>query len=100
MINFHSQLLHIDAKLQEYVSEKLNHLKHYNDTITSLDIYFKLDNKHEHIKDKVVEIKCHVPHHTYFVEHTSKTFEESFEHTYKSLVNKMTKENKKLKSHH
>ena len=41
------------------------------------------------IKDKVAEIKVHIPKHTFFVKHESKTFEESFDEAYKALVNQI-----------
>ena len=90
-IQIHSPHLTLDSKFKEHTSEKINHLSHYDDKITSTDVYFLLENKH-HIKDKTVELKCHIPHKTYFVTHSSKTFEESFEHAYKSLVSKMSKD--------
>ncbi len=97
-INFHTPHIHLDSNLQEYVSDRLNHLIHYDNSITDVDIYFKLDNNSNHIKNMIVEIKCHVPHHTYFVEYVSDSFEESFDHSYKSLVTKLVKEKDRLKS--
>ena len=90
-VQIHSPQLTIDTVLKEHSISRANHLKHYDDTITSTDIYFLLDNKRHNIKDKTVELKCHVPHKEYFVSHTSKTFEEAFEHAYHSLVSKMSK---------
>jgi len=93
-IQIHSPHLHLDSKLKEHTLERINNLSHFNSTITDADVYFTLNNKRHHIKDKTVELKCHIPHKTYFINHTAKTFEEAFEHAYKSLVSKMSKDKK------
>jgi putative sigma-54 modulation protein len=37
----------------------------------------------------VAEIKVHVPRHSFFVKHSSKTFEESFDFAFDSMVNQI-----------
>ena len=90
-VQIHSPHLTLDSSLRENTTNKVNHLKHYDDTITSADVYFLLDNKRHNVKDKTVELKCHIPHKEFFVSHTAKTFEEAFDHAYHSLVSKMSK---------
>ena len=55
----------------------------------SSTIFLKLDNLVHAIKDKVVEIKVHIPRKDCFVKSTSKTFEVSFEHAFDAIVNQI-----------
>ncbi len=62
-MNVHIQSLHFDAdsKLVEYVSKKLEKLNQFHDRIIKVDVFLKLDNVVHTIKDKVAEIRVHVP---------------------------------------
>jgi putative sigma-54 modulation protein len=51
-----------------------------------VDVYLKLDNLVHTIKDKIAEIRVHVPRHDFFVKASSKSFEESFDTALDSLV--------------
>ncbi|MEY3559757.1 MAG: hypothetical protein RIS12_189, partial [Bacteroidota bacterium] len=55
-----------------------------------------LDNPAHAIKDKVVEIRVHVPHFDFFVKTTSKSFENSFEDAFSSLVNQMKRKKDRI----
>jgi putative sigma-54 modulation protein len=57
-----------------------------------------LDNPAHAIKDKVVEIRVHVPHFDFFVKTTSKSFENSFEDAFSSLVNQMKRKKDRIQS--
>ena len=80
-MNVNIQTVHFDAdtKLVSYVEKKLSKLAQFHDRITKVDVYLKLDNIVHNIKDKVAEIKVHIPHHEFFVKQSSKSFEESFD---------------------
>ena len=71
-VKFHSVGFTTDVKLEEFIQKKLNKLDVIHDKITSADVYLKLDS-HDHVKDKVVEIKVHIPRKDCFVKSTSKT---------------------------
>jgi len=49
------------------------------------------------IKDKVAEIRVHVPRHNFFVKSTSKSFEESFDDALDTMVAQI-KKNKERKA--
>ena len=49
----------------------------------------------QQVKDKVAEIKILVPKHSYFVKHQSKSFEESFDVAFNSLVNQVKRQKEK-----
>jgi len=47
------------------------------------------------IKDKRAEIKVYVPGNSYFVKHETKTFEESFNLAFDSMVNQIKRQKEK-----
>ncbi len=97
-MNVQIQSVHFEAdeKLIQYVREKIEKLPHFHDRIVGVDVYLKLDNVVHTIKDKVAEIKVHVPRHAYFVKQQSKTFEESFAGAFESMVNQLKRQKERL----
>ncbi len=85
-----------DSKLVSYVEKKLSKLTQYHERITKVDIFLKLDNVAHKIKDKVAEIKVHVPRHDFFVKHCSKSFEESFDFALDSVITQMKRKKEKM----
>lgn len=98
-MNVKIQSVHFDAdsKLLEYVKRKLDKLGNFNDRIIQVNVFLKLDNVVHTIKDKIAEIRVHIPRHDFFVKSTSKSFEESFDDAYDSLVTQI-KRNKERKA--
>src|SRR4029077_2714898 len=90
-MNVKIQTVHFDAdlKLVEYVTKKLDKLNTFHDRIIKIDVFLKLDNVVHNIKDKIAEIRVHVPRHNFFVKSSSKSFEESFDSALESLVNQI-----------
>jgi putative sigma-54 modulation protein len=87
-MNVSIQTVHFtaDSKLVSYVQKKLEKLSQFHDRITKVDVYLKLDNVVHSIKDKVAEIKVHIPRHEFFVKQSSKSFEESFDTALDSVI--------------
>ena len=98
-MNVKIQSVHFDAdsKLIEYVNRKLEKLKQFSDRIIQVNVFLKLDNVVHNIKDKIAEIRVHVPRHNFFVKSTSKSFEESFDNAFDSMVSQI-KRNKEKKA--
>ncbi len=96
-MNVRIQTVHFeaDSKLLEHVNAKIEKLKTFHDKIIGAEVYLKLDNMSQQVRDKVAEIKIHVPRHSYFVKHQSKTFEESFDLAFSSLVNQVKRQKEK-----
>lgn len=96
-MNVQIQSVHFDAdnKLIEHVNKKIEKLKTFHDNIIGVDVYLKLDNVVHNIKDKVAEIKVHVPKHSFFVKHQTKTFEESFDGAFDSMVTRIKRQKEK-----
>lgn len=97
-MNVQIQTVHFDAdsKLMAHVNKKLEKLRTFHDNIIGVEVYLKLDNIAHHIKDKVAEIKVYVPKHSFFVKHQSKGFEESFDHAFDSMVNRIKRQKEKM----
>ena len=98
-MNVNIQTVHFDAdsKLIEYVNRKLEKLGNFNDRIIQVNVFLKLDNVVHAIKDKIAEIRVHVPGHNFFVKSTSKSFEQSFDEALDSMVTQI-KKNKERKA--
>ena len=95
-VNIQTVRFDADGKLMEYVATKLKKLSTFHDRIIKVDVFLKLDNVVHNIKDKVAEIKVHVPRQRLFVKAFSKSFEESFDSALESLVVQIKRKKDKL----
>ncbi|MBS1579367.1 MAG: ribosome-associated translation inhibitor RaiA [Bacteroidetes bacterium] len=95
-VNIQSVHFNADLKLVDYVQKKLEKLNTFHDRIVKVDVYLKLDNVVHTIKDKVAEIRVHIPKHEFFVKASSKSFEESFDNAFESAVNQIKRKKEKL----
>ncbi len=97
-MNVHIQTVHFDAdsKLIARIEEKIAKLQQFHDRIIKVDVFLKLDNVVHTIKDKIAEIRVHVPKADFFVKSTSKSFEASFDEAFESLVNQIKRKKEKL----
>src|SRR5688500_16446339 len=96
-MDVHIQALHFDAdtKLVDYVTKKLEKLNTFHDRIIKVDVFLKLDNVVHTIKDKIAEIRVHVPKADFFVKSTSKSFEASFDEAFEAVVNQIKRKKDK-----
>lgn len=96
-MNVQIQTVNFDAdiKLKEHVQKKIDKLKTFHDKITSVEIYLKLDNLGQKVKDKIAEIKVNVPKSSLFAKHESKVFEESFDMALDSMIAQIKKQKEK-----
>jgi putative sigma-54 modulation protein len=85
-VNIQTVRFDADSKLIEHVNKKIQKLSTYHERITKIDVYLKLDNVVHQIKDKVAEIKVKVPRHEFFVKQSSKSFEQSFDNAFESII--------------
>lgn len=96
-INIHQVHFSADQKLIEFVSKKTKKIEHFFDKIESVDVYLKLENNHNKVKEKVVEIKLRVPGQKLFCMNKSTTFEKAFNLAYDAVVD-LIKKKKELSS--
>lgn len=94
-VNIQTVRFDADARLIEYVNKKLQKLTTFHDRIIQVSVYLKLDNVVHTIKDKIAEIRIHVPRHEFFVKATSKSFEGSFDDAFDSIVNQIKRKKEK-----
>lgn len=94
-VNIQTVRFDADVSLTDYVSNKLRKLNTFHDRILKVDVFLKLDNVVHTIKDKVAEIRVHVPRHNFFVKASSKSFEESFDCALESLVTQIKRKKQK-----
>ena len=94
-VNIHSVHFDADTKLLDYVSTKIQKITHFHDKIISVDIYLKLDNIVHQIKDKIAEIRIHIPKNELFVKASSKSFEESFDDALDSMIKQIKRKKEK-----
>ena len=94
-VNIQTVRFDADIRLIEYVNRKLEKLNTFHDRIIKVNVFLKLDNVVHNIKDKIAEIRIHVPRHEFFVKSTSKSFEESFDDAFDSIVNQIKRKKEK-----
>jgi len=99
-MNLKIQSVHFapDSRLIDLVKRKVEKLPTFERRITDVCVFLILDNPAHAIKGKVVEIRVHVPHFDFFVKTTSKSFENSFEDAFSSLVNQMKRKKDRIQS--
>jgi putative sigma-54 modulation protein len=70
-------------------------LSTFHNRIIRANVFLKLDNVAHTIKDKIAEIRIHVPRYDFFVKADSKSFEESFDQAFESLLVQLKKKKEK-----
>lgn len=92
--------VHFDAsnQLVEFINKKLSKLETFFDRIVEAEVFLKLESK-QNVRDKIVEIKVHVPGKTLFVAKTAKTFEESTDLAMQTLAGQLKKQKDKVKEY-
>ena len=78
-IKIHSIHFDADQKLLDFIEKKVSKLGVFYDRPAAMEaeVYLKMEDMDAPVKDKVVEIKVHVPGTTLFASETTKSFEES-----------------------
>jgi putative sigma-54 modulation protein len=94
-VNIQTVRFDADTRLIDYVNRKLEKLSTFHDRIIKVNVFLKLDNVVHTIKDKIAEIRIHVPRHEFFVKSTSKSFQESFDDAFDSIVNQLKRKKEK-----
>jgi putative sigma-54 modulation protein len=94
-VNIQTVRFDADNKLVDHINRKMGKLNTFHDRIIKVDVFLKLDNVVHKIKDKIAEIRIQVPRHQLFVKATSKSFEQSFDDAFESIVNQIKRKKQK-----
>ena len=94
-VNIQTVRFDADTKLVDHIYRKMQKLDTFHDRIIKIDVFLKLDNVVHKIKDKIAEIRIQVPRHQLFVKATSKSFEQSFDYAFESIVNQIKRKKQK-----
>ena len=65
-VNIQTVRFDADNKLVDYINRKMEKLSTFHDRIIKVNVFLKLDNVVHTIKDKIAEIRIHVPRHQFF----------------------------------
>lgn len=94
-INIHSIHFDADAKLLDFVNNKLEKLSTFFDKIIDAEVFLRLDKSNTN-ENKLVEIKINLPGKEIFAKKQSKSFEESTDEVVEALRRQIKKHKEKL----
>lgn len=86
-----------DIKLLSAIESKLAKLENFFDKIIEAKVILKLENSGQ-IRDKIAEIKLHLPNGIIFIKETSKSFEAAIDKALVSLKRQLVKHKEKVTS--
>jgi putative sigma-54 modulation protein len=94
-INIHSIHFDADAKLIDFIHERIDKLALFYDRIIEGDVFLKIENNNE-LANKVAEIKLRIPGNDLFAKKQSKSFEESTDVAVEALRKQLKKHKGKV----
>lgn len=87
-----------DQKLLDFIEKKMSKLENFFDRIIDADVKLRLENSGQ-VKDKVAEVRLHVPGVNLFAKETDKSFEASVDGAIEDLRRQLTKYKEKNRTH-
>ena len=92
--------VHFDASSQlvDFINKKLTKLETFFDRIIEAEVFLKLESK-QNVRDKIVEIKVHVPGKTLFVTKTAKSFEESTDLAIQTIAGQLKRQKERIREY-
>lgn len=90
VIDFQSTNFKADAKLLDFIREKLQKFDRYYSKIINATVYLKV-NKSSDKQNKTIEFKLNLPENQLFVEEHDRTFEAATDKALESLKNQLAK---------
>ena len=97
-MNISIQAMHFDAdkKLLNLVQKKIDKLATFHDRITKVEVFLKLESLAHMVKEKVVEIKIHIPKQDCFVKSSALSFETAFDQAFDAITNQLKKKKERI----
>jgi len=96
-VTVHSLHFDADAKLIDFIQEKLSKLTQFHDSIMSADVTLRLGSDGERPDNKHVEIRVAVPGNDLFAKRKASSFEEAAVNTIDALRNQVEKDKTRLR---
>lgn len=93
-VNIQSIHFDADAKLIDFIEEKIAKLNTFNDNITANEVFLRIDKSSE-AENKIVEIKIHIPGNDLFAKKQCKSFEEATDLAIEALKTQVIKHKEK-----
>ena len=84
-----------DVRLLDSIEKKMTKLENFFDRIIEARVILKLENSGQ-IRDKIAEIKIHLPNGIIFIKETSKTFEAALDKALVALKRQLVKYKEKV----
>jgi putative sigma-54 modulation protein len=72
-VNIHAVNFNVDAKLLDFIQERMDKLEKYYDKVVSSDVFLKVEKTSEK-ENKIVEVKISVPGDDFMVKKQCKIF--------------------------
>jgi putative sigma-54 modulation protein len=85
-----------DAKLEDFIREKVTKVSNLFDGVVGTDVILKLDQSSSNV-NKVAEIRIMIPGNDLFAKKQAKTFEEAVDQAADALKKQLTKHKEKVK---
>ncbi len=95
-VNISSLHFKADAKLEDFIKEKLAKLSGFFDSVIESDVTLKLEQASNN-ENKIAEIKIMIPGNDLFAKKQAKTFEEAVDNTVDALRKQLIKRKEKIK---
>lgn len=89
-LNVHTVQFKADQKLIAFTEEKVDKLEQFFDNIISGEVFLRLE-KSDNTKNKLAEIRIHIPGKELFAKRQCKTFEEGIDETVEALRRQLMK---------
>jgi putative sigma-54 modulation protein len=89
-LNVHSIQFKADQKLIDFTQEKVDKLQQFFDNIITGEVFLRLE-KSEDTKNKVAEIRIHIPGKELFAKRQCKSFEEGVDEAVEALRRQLMK---------
>ncbi|SFC40100.1 putative sigma-54 modulation protein [Flexibacter flexilis DSM 6793] len=95
-LQIHSVHFDADKKLLDFIQKKLDKLETFYDSITSGEVYLRLQKDGDSKENKVVEVKLFVPGGSIFTKEQSTSFEAATDLATEALKTQIKKHKEKL----
>lgn len=94
-VNISAVHFQADAKLKEFIMDKINKLSKFYDRILSVEVFLKLENTGQ-VRDKIVEIKTSLPGSILVSSSVEKSFEASVDEAQQQMISQIKRYKDKL----